>query len=588
MNPIKDDTRMETSELPLNKVAVKMAADVLQSLSKAIKALKLYPDNSPVRQKIISDVTSKFSNFLQENGDLILTVRPFEFLYMGEVVYSQQHKEDSLAFKFFGDGIRELAFSENLQEHELLAFIDVIQGNRERDDDDDIVTLMWEKEFKNIRYVVIEEGGETDGGQDTANNNTKNLFGSALSKDALMDAHKAENLQGQMHPGSHNQSAGVEHEIELLYGKPFGEIFVITPEEAETIKEEMVRESKINLFLDMLDILFLILEVEEDTDSYAEIMTYIETSIKTMIMSGDYTHAIESLNKIKTIAESEKENRPKHAESASGVIDALGNETFLQQFTMSMNASKADNFDEIYTILTMLNKKSILPMTNMLSSLEQMKNRHVVCDALAVLAKDDLDSVLNKLHDDNWYIVRNIVYVLGRIADSRVLSHINSIKDHREPRVRKEIIHTLSEINSDEAKNMLVLYLNDSDSSVRVSALKRLTLMGHRKAVSEILRIITSEAFDRREIFEKKELFYSLADLGSEDQLPFLKELLMKKSRLFGRARVDEMRLLSVHALRKMNVSAATDIIREGASSSDKVIRKICEDALRSAGRRDI
>jgi len=588
MTPIKDDTKSNPSDVLENTAAVKMAADVLQALSKAIKALKLYPDNSPVRQKFISDLTGKFTKFLQENGDLTLTVKPYDLLYQGEIVYSQQVKEDSIAFKFFGDGIHELAFSENLDEQEILDFIDVIQGNRDRDEeDDDLVTLMWEKEFKNIRYIVIEDGGETDGGQETKHP-SENSAGSTRSTDALRSAHKSESGQGQMHSGFQHQSAGVEHEIEQIYGKPLGEIFVLTPEEIEKLKEEMEREAKSDLILDMLDILFHILEIEEDTDSYVEIMTYIEKAIKAMVVSGDYTHAAAFLKRIKTISENEKEVSPKHSETAIGVIDALGDEAFLQELTHSLNASKADNIDEIYATLTMLNKKSILPLTNMLSGLEQMKSRRVVCDALAVLAKDDLETVLTKLQDENWYIVRNIVYVLGRIGDARVISHIKRIKDHIEPKVRKEIIHTLSEIKSDEAKDMLVSYLNDSDKTVRVSALKRISSLEHRKAVPDIFQIISSEGFDSKENYEKKELLDALAILGSEGQLPFLKELLMKKSWLFGRAKADELRLLSVHALRKMNIPGVIDIIKEGASSSDKVIRRICEDALRDSGKGNI
>jgi len=236
----------------------------------------------------------------------------------------------------------------------------------------------------------------------------------------------------------------------------------------------------------------------------------------------------------------------------------------------------------------MLNKKSISPMTEMLSNLEQMKNRRVVCDALAVIARDNLEAVLKKLQDDNWYIVRNIVYVLGRIGDARVISHLKRIKDHREPKVRKEIIHTLSEIKSDEAKNMIVSYLNDSDNTVRVSALKRISFMELRKALPDILRIISSEEFDSKENYEKKELFEAIAILGSKDQLPYLKDLLMKKSWIFGRTKADELRLLSVHALRKMNIPGAIDIVREGALSPDKVIRKICEDALKEAEKGNI
>ncbi len=595
MNPIKDDTKNHSADDLEKKAGVKMATDVLQSLSKAIKALKLYPDNSPVKQKFISDLTTKFTHFLDEYGDLILTVKQFELLYLGEMVYSQQVKEDSIAFKLFGDGIREVAFTENLDEQELLDFIDVIQSNRGRNaEDDDIVTLMWARDFKNIRYVVIEEGGEAEGGQEikhlsgNTSGSVGNRSGSVRSTDALMSAHKAESRQDLTQAGSVSQSAGIEFEIEQIYGKPVDEIFVLTPEEVDKVKQEMEREAKSDLILDMLDILFHILEIEEDANSYAEIMSYVEKSVKTMIMSGDYKHAIETLKRIQCISEKDKVVSSGHAETAMGVIDALGNDAFLQQLTQSLNESKSDNIDEIYTVLTMLNKKAIVPLTSMLSRLEQMKARRVVCDALAVIAKDDLESVLKRLQDDNWYTVRNIVYVLGRIGDPKVVSHLKRIKDHKEPRVRKELIHTLSEIKSDEAKNILVSYLNDSDNTVRLSALKRISSMEYRTAVPNMLQIISSENFDSKDSYEKKELFEALAILGTRDHLPFLRELLMKKSWIFGRTKADELRLLAAHTLRKMNIPGAMDIVREGASSSDKVIKKICENTLRDAAKGNV
>lgn len=582
MNPVKDDTNNHSSDELEKKAAVKMAADVLLSLSKALKALKLYPDNSPVRHKFISDLTGKFTKFLEEYGDLTLAVKQYDLLYQGEVVYNNPVKEDSIAFKFFGDGIQEVAFSDNIDEQELLDFINVIQDNGDHaDGDDDIVTLMWQKEFKNIRYVVIEDSGDAaDGRPEDKSSDAESV--TIKSADALRNAHKSESIQDQTQATGGSSTPGIEREIEEIYGKPFDEIFVLTPDEINSIKQEMEREAKSDLILEMLDILFHILEIEGDAVSYAEIMSYIEKSVKMMTLSGDYKHALESLNRITAISETEKDNRPAHAETARATLYSLGDETFLQQLTESLNASKAENVDELYNILAMLDNKAISPMTTMLSTLEHIKARRVVCDALAVIAKDNLESVLKKLQDGNWYTVRNIVYVLGRIGDAKVLNHLKRIKDHKEPRVRKEIVHTLSEIKSDEAKNMLASYLNDCDNTVRIAALKRICSMEHRRALPGILQIISSDEFDGKESYEKKELFEAIATLGTEDQLPFLKELLMKKSWLFGKSKADEMRLLSVQTLNKMKVPGAMEIIREGASSSDKVIRKICEDALRN------
>ena len=146
------------------KSGVKSATDVLQTLSKAIKTLKIYPDTSPLRQKFVTELTEKFGKFLDEYGDMILRVKQTEMSYQGQVVYSHPSKEENIAFRLFGDGIREIIFTENLEEKEILDFIDVITRDCSQEGNDDVVTLLWEKDFKNIRYLVVEEGKEGEKG----------------------------------------------------------------------------------------------------------------------------------------------------------------------------------------------------------------------------------------------------------------------------------------------------------------------------------------------------------------------------------------------------------------------------------------
>ena len=170
--------------------------------------------------------------------------------------------------------------------------------------------MMWEKDFKNIRYVVIEDGGGGEeegeggegvgggrgrGGRESESEKEKQqpettASAAVRSGEPLKNAHKAETGQNQAQAGTQTEtilkSTAVESEIEQIYGKPFDEIFTLTTEEIEKIKQEMDREAKGDLVLELLDILFLILEVEESADSYSEMMTYIVKAVKTMIVSG--------------------------------------------------------------------------------------------------------------------------------------------------------------------------------------------------------------------------------------------------------------------------------------------------------------
>ncbi|MBI5198617.1 MAG: HEAT repeat domain-containing protein [Nitrospirae bacterium] len=577
MNSIRlEDPKDQEQEQEDKKDSIRLATEVLQTFSKAIKTLRLYPDTSPLRQKFVAELTEKFTRFLYEYGDMTLKVKQSELLYEGEVVYSQPSKEESIAFKLYGDGIRELIFTEGLNEPEILAFIDVIRGDYAGEEvDDDIVTILWEKNFKNILYTVVE-GGE-DGEGHTAIPEKHVTAGT--NREAIQMAYKTE-VGGEPQGNTLCESAGVELEIEHIYGKPFIEIFILTPEEIEKVQQEMEMEEGMDLISELLDILFHILQIERELDSYSEIMKNIGRALKTLILSGDYRRVTPILTTLKTLSKDENNMSTAHAQEVQKAIDAFGEEEFLHQLTLSVNVNKVDDLDALSAFLTMLNRNAIVPLSSMMGTLDQMKTRRLFCDALSILAKDDIDPLLKKLEDNNWYVVRNIVYILGKIRDPKAVHYLKKIKDHEEPRVRKEIVHTLTEIKSEEAKDLLINFLNDSNNAVRITTLRNLVTLCHQKAVSTILNIISSDTFDSKEVYEKKEFFETLGRLGSRDILPYLKETLMKRTWLFGKTKVEEMRVYAARALKSMPTPEALDILREGISLSDKGIQKICEDTL--------
>jgi len=55
---------------------------------------------------------------------------------------------------------------------------------------------------------------------------------------------------------------------------------------------------------------------------------------------------------------------------------------------------------------------------------------------------------------------------------------------------------------------------------------------------------------------------------------------LMKRSWLFGKSKLEEQRVYAVLALKRLSTPESIEILREGRSSPDKGVQKICEDAL--------
>ena len=577
MDSIKlEDKKEGEQEKKEREECIKSAADIFNTLSKAIKTLKIYPDTSPLKKKVVAELTEKFNKFLDVYGNLTLSVKHSELFYQEGVVYSHPSKEENIAFKLYGDGIRELTFTEGLEEKEILDFIDVISGEYKGEEgDEDTVTLLWEKDFKNIRYIVIEAGEDAV----TRPLIPEKTLPSEATKNALFRAYKSE-TGTELHGKTVADPASVELEIEQIYGKPFSEIFTLSQEEITKVRQEMEMERGLDQVLELLDVLFHILQTEREFDSFSEILSNIESGLKELILSGKYKIVIPTMTTLKNLTKDENTFSSAHAQEVQKVIDALGDVKFLHQITLSTNLSKTDDMDSLFTFITMLNRNAVIPVTNLVGTLDQMKTRRLFCDALAILAKENIEPLFVKLEDKNWYVVRNIVYTLGKIKDKKAVPFLKKIKDHKEPRVRKEIVHTLAEINSDDARKLLIEFFYDIDESIRIAALKNIAASGYNKAVPEILNIISGDGFEAKEVYEKKDFFETLGRLGHNDILPFLKDILMKRARLFGKAKIEEQRLYAAHTLKIMAVPEAREILREGSLSPDKGIRKICEDTL--------
>lgn len=139
------------------------AAGLVGALAKAARAFTLYdPGNALVRQ-FIGEYRAR-AEAATSGGDVILDVRPFELLLGSEVVYREQDRERSLAFKLFRDGVRSVTFARQVTLDELVRLLQMLAvrfvGVRQAEDD--LVTLLRKAEFKGITFAAVEGYAQED------------------------------------------------------------------------------------------------------------------------------------------------------------------------------------------------------------------------------------------------------------------------------------------------------------------------------------------------------------------------------------------------------------------------------------------
>src|SRR5689334_1517761 len=130
--------------------------DLMRVLVRALKAKRMYPANNPQLQRILAEATIAMSETLEAVGDLHVTVQQFDLLFLGQSIYNNTNRKESIAFRFSKDGITELVFQEGLASEELEDFLAVMAHAMEQSSlEDDLVTLLWEQEFSHISYAYL-------------------------------------------------------------------------------------------------------------------------------------------------------------------------------------------------------------------------------------------------------------------------------------------------------------------------------------------------------------------------------------------------------------------------------------------------
>ncbi len=137
--------------------------DALRALARAARSFLLYDPHNDAIRGFLQSYDDEMRRALhavdaQRRTGVELEIRPFEMLWDGEVVYKEEDRERSLAYRMFRDGVRRLTLGPQTTWEELVTLLRIlsIRYTGVRLQEEDIVTLLWKAGFKNIEIVAVE------------------------------------------------------------------------------------------------------------------------------------------------------------------------------------------------------------------------------------------------------------------------------------------------------------------------------------------------------------------------------------------------------------------------------------------------
>jgi len=571
-----------SGEMPLLEGAetdeeILLSRDLTGAFVKAVKAFRFYPPDNPTLKGLRDQLFKKFQFFLNKYPSFVIQVGEYDLSYKGKVLYENRDVKTSLAFSLHKDGLREIRFMKNLEEWEVQGIIDILKQSEWINPlEEDMVTMMWEKNFVHVRYLATDEFLDETPVMipDHVDLFRKNSVLKPLAHHvevALAEEGSGEgvNLNDVLSKRGEEPSPFVSDR----------RVYSLTPEELERLRQDVDTEVDPIFAIHAVDILFEILVLEKEQEFYQDAVNTLVKVLDTFLTLGQFVHATDLLKRASLL--------PKayplgdwQIEKIGEILLKAGEEVRVARIGKILEKEDV-SLEEVNAFLSLLQKNSIQPLVRLLGELKNSKARRAFCDALSEIGKNAIELFIPFMEDRRWFLVRNIVYILGRIGKEESLPYIQKAFNHEENRVRREAIQALGLIGGQKTVGLLVRALTDNDVRIRCMAAINLGKAGKKAGLIPLVEIVQSKEFYKREPVEIRAFFNGIGMAGSDEVVPLLQDLLERKS-WFGRGKTDEIRMGAAQALAMIGTPDAKAILEEGKESKDETLRDACTQALKS------
>jgi len=554
-----------------------LSRDLIGVLIKAIKAFRFYPPDNPTLKGLREQLLRKFQYFLNKYQSFVIQVGQYDLSYKGKVLYENRDVKTSLAFSLYKDGLREIRFLKHLEEWEVQGIIDILRQSEQINPlEEDIVTMMWERDFVHIRYLATDEFLDEE---PVVLPESVDQFRKRLVSKPL--AHHVE-----ISPGGEGSEEGTDWSESLSKVteelSPFVTdqgVYSLTPDEMEGLRRDVEAEVDRDFAHNITDILFEILVLEKEPGPYQDAVRTLIKVLDGFLRLGQFVQATDLLKRVHLFLKSDG-LQGWQAEKIGQILLEAGEGARVARVGKIVESEEVRP-EDVNTYLSLLQKNSIQPLVKLLGELKNSKARRVFCDALSEIGKDAIELFIPFMEDRRWFLVRNIVYILGRIRKEESLPYIQKAFNHEDNRVRREAIQALGLISGQKAVGLLMRALTDNDVRIRCMAAINLGKMGKKAGLIPLVEIVQSKDFYKREPVEIKAFFNGIGMAGSDEVVPVLQDLLRRKS-WFGRGKADETRIGAAHALAMIGTPDAIATLEEGKNSKDETLQDACTQALKS------
>jgi len=549
-------------------IAPTVVEELLQAVAKALRAHQLYLANNPVYQRTVESLRAAFVPVWAGLTELSLDVYEMELRWSGYPVYSQATRGESISWVLFKDGVRSVTLLPGVEDEEIVGLLDVLNRARtlQANDNDDLLTLLWEKDFQLVRYafqdLVTESGGPALPRADDA-------------KPEAPDARRVRQIVAEEAPPTPARTG-------IVHSEDFDTtLYFLDDKEIAFLRDELVREYSQDLKRNVLSMIFDLLELQPYPTVRAELISIIESFLPYLLGAGDFPSVAYVLRECKVILERARELLPEHRTALEDLPARLSQEASLAQLLQSLDEAQTHpSPQELGELFGELRGAALPTLFLWMPRLTNARVREVLGGAVQRLATANVDRVIEALGGNDLAMLSEVVALTGRLKLAAAVPALAGVLTHAERTVRVGAVQALAEIGSPGAMQSLERALDDEDREVRLAAVRILAQRKHRGAIGRIAALVQGKDVRARDLTEKMAFFEAYGSMVGQEGVEVL-DAMLNSGGFLKKKRDPETRACAAMALGRIGSPAAVASLKAASDAKEPLVRNAVNRALR-------
>ncbi len=537
--------------------------DLLKAFVKAVRATQMYLPNNPMHARSLEAVKEAFASVWQHTDELEFQVIETRLEWEGRVVLDEgERTSDNIAWLLYKDGIRELKMLRGFENDELAIFFNLLQRVRKAtDDDDDLLTLMWEREFATLQYRYVDLTQESGPGVESMER--------AEQKEKILSPAQAE--------------AGLEAtQSSIAKLDDFDStLYFLDDREVEYLHGEIKREFSTDLRPAVIASLLDTFECQKDPTVREEICGLLDYFLLILLSTAQYRNAAYLLREAGVTANRAPEVLDAQKQRLTQLNEIMSDPKPLGQLLQALEDSPLrapqHELDELFGILQPRALETILSWIGR-SQNPQLKMLLEV--GAGRLAGSNSAELIRLIGSDDEAVVLEAIRRAAALKSPAAVPALGKMLTVGEPDMRLAAVTALTEIGSPGAMQMLERALVDEDREVRIVAVRAIGARNARAALPRIEAAIKGKDLRESNLTEKMAFFEAYGLLCGDAGVPLLDGLLNAKG-FMGKKDDSEIRACAAMALGKINSAKAADSLNKAVGEKDVIVRNAVSRAIR-------